>query len=80
MIPSNHLDSMDAFLIRDSRGVWTDKNRGRRAKNGLLVERSKHLRVDHGTVPTLGSQEIVIGLVRVDPCDEFLAHMLVWEA
>jgi putative transposase len=37
LIPSNHLDSMDAFLILDSRGlpVWTDKNRAKYNRDHL---------------------------------------------
>jgi hypothetical protein len=37
LIPSNHLDSMDAFLIFDSRGppVWTDKNRAKYNRDHL---------------------------------------------
>jgi hypothetical protein len=38
LIPSNHLDSMDAFLILDSRGllpVWTDENRAKYNRDHL---------------------------------------------
>ena len=37
LIPWNHLDSMDAFLIFDSRGppVWTDKNRAKYNRDHL---------------------------------------------
>src|SRR5208282_1292554 len=37
LIPSNHFDSMDAFLILDSRGppVWTDKNRAKYNRDHL---------------------------------------------